>query len=134
MDDNIKKEIKEEIAEIKEDVKEEVKDVKEIIEEIVSEKELIEESEDKETEEKLLRIRNIAVCIAMILFIISLFHGVAHHEIIRGIGYIFGAGAYFTELLMMTDCFKAKLDHKELFMAYCFFPMYLIFAITYILE
>lgn len=127
MDDNIKKEITEEIKEVEEDVKE-------VVEEIVTEKELIEESEHKETEEKLLVIRNIAVCIAMILFVVSLFHGVAHHEIVRGIGYIFGAGAYFTELLMMTDCFRAKLDHKELFMAYCFFPMYLIFAITYILE
>lgn len=34
----------------------------------------------------------------------------------------------------MTDCFRRKLDHAELFMAYCFGPLYILMGLSYILK
>ena len=108
-------------------------DIKEIIEEAILEHELIEESEHKSAEHIFLWVRNIAVLAAVILFVLSLLlHGCSH--VLRGCGYILGAIAYIAELFMMTDCFSKKVPHKELFMAYCFGPLYILLGLAYFLE
>ncbi len=84
----------------------------------------------KNVESTFLKIRNITVAIAAILWIIS-FKESSYEHLLRGMGYIFGALAYLSELIMMTDGFK-KFDHKELFMAYCFFPIYILMAMSYL--
>ena len=108
-------------------------DLKEIVEEAILEHELIDESEHKSAEHVFLWIRNITVLAAVILFVLSLFlHGASHG--LRGCGYILGAVAYVAELFMMTDCFSKKVRHKELFMAYCFGPLYILLGLAYFLE
>ena len=53
--------------------------------------------------------------------------------LLKGIAYFFGAAAYFCEIVLLTDCFTAKVPHKELFMAYCFGPMYILLGLSYLL-
>ena len=45
-----------------------------------------------------------------------------------------GAAAYVFECLLLTDCFKTKVPHKEMFMVYCLGPLYLIMGLGYILK
>ena len=47
-------------------------------------------------------------------------------------GYLFGAIAYICEIMVLTDCFKVKIPHNELFMPYCFGPLYLIMGVGYL--
>lgn len=77
----------------------------------------------------MLRLRNVLVVFAVILFLLS-FTGKGAP--LRAIGYIFGALAYVCEILVLTDCFKVKIPHNELFMPYCFGPLYLIMGIGYL--
>ena len=78
-------------------------------------------------------LRNLCVIIAAILFVLSLLiHSV--HEDLRGVGYLFGAGAYFCELLMLTKGFREPLPRREAFMANCFGPLYVLMGIAYLLE
>ena len=48
--------------------------------------------------------------------------------------YFLGAGAYFAEILVLTDGFRQKVPRKELFMAYCFGPLYILLGLSYLLE
>ena len=48
--------------------------------------------------------------------------------------YFLGAGAYFAEILVLTDGFRRKVPQKELFMAYCFGPLYILLGLSYLLE
>ena len=84
----------------------------------------------KNLETTFLKVRNITVVFASIFWLVS-FKESPHEHLLRGIGYIFGAIAYLSELIMMTDGLK-KFDHKELFMAYCFFPVYILKAMSYL--
>ena len=77
-------------------------------------------------------LRNIAVGAALVLFIASLLHA-PMEALLKGIAYFFGAAAYFCEIVLLTDCFTAKVPHKELFMAYCFGPMYILLGLSYLL-
>ena len=45
-----------------------------------------------------------------------------------------GCDLYFCEIVLLTDCFTAKVPHKELFMAYCFGPLYILLGLSYLLE
>ena len=81
----------------------------------------------------MLIIRNLLVGAAAILFILSFFFGDIYH-ILKGAGYFCGTGAYVFECLLLTDCFKTKVPHKELFMVYCLGPLYLIMGLGYILK
>ena len=45
-----------------------------------------------------------------------------------------GAGAYVAEILILTDGFRRKVPQKELFMAYCFGPLYILLGLSYLLE
>ena len=76
--------------------------------------------------------QNIAVGAALVLFIASLLHA-PMEALLKGIAYFFGAAAYFCEIVLLTDCFTAKVPHKELFMAYCFGPMYILLGLSYLL-
>lgn len=80
----------------------------------------------------LLILRNIFVGTAVIFFLLSFFfHG--SYNILKAIGYFCGAGAYIFECLAVTDCFQTKVPHTEMFMVYCFGPLYILMGLGYIL-
>ena len=107
-------------------------ELKEIVEDGILEKDLIEESTHKKLDEFLLIIRNMAVLAAVILFIVSLIiHETGH--LLKGIAYFCGAGAYVAELFILTECFTKKMPHGEMFMVYCFGPLYILLGLSYLL-
>lgn len=77
--------------------------------------------------------RNLLVAVAAVLFIASFFIDNIYH-ILKAVGYFCGAGAYVFELLLLTDCFKIKVPHHEMFMVYCLGPLYLLMGLNYILH
>lgn len=79
-----------------------------------------------------LRIRNVMVVLAVILFLLSL--GSSRYPVLRAVGYLLGAIAYVCEIFVLTDCFKVKIPHNELFMPYCFGPLYLIMGVGYLMD
>lgn len=79
----------------------------------------------------MLLFRNIFVGMAAVLFLCSLFFPAAKHTL-KAIAYFLGAIAYLFECLLVTDCFHKKVPHEELFMIYCFGPLYLLLGISYI--
>lgn len=88
-------------------------------------------------EEHLLFIRNICVAVAAALFLLAMVpHLFEHHVkyILRGVAYVFGAGAYASEMLMLTDNFKHMHPFREMFMPYAFGVLYVLMAISYFLE
>ncbi len=80
----------------------------------------------------MLVLRNLLVTAAVLLFLLSLFLHNASHTL-KAIAYFCGAGAYCFECLLLTDCFQAKVPHQEMFMIYCFGPLYLLLGVSYIL-
>ena len=76
-------------------------------------------------------LRNIFVALAALLFTISFFVGDAYN-IFKAIAYFCGTGAYLFECLAVTDCFQTKVPHTEMFMVYCFGPLYLLMGFSYI--
>ncbi len=90
-------------------------------------------------EKRCLLVRNIFVIIAAALFIISILpidpiRSV--HNIISGVAYFFGAGAYVLELVEMSDEeHRAHPHHKHrIFMPNIFGVLYIILGIVHILE
>lgn len=81
----------------------------------------------------MLLARNLLVGIAAALFISSFFFGDIYH-ILKAIAYFCGAAAYVFECLLLTDCFKTKVEHQEMFMVYCFGPLYILMGLGYILK
>ncbi len=81
----------------------------------------------------MLLIRNCLVSIAVILFILSFFLD-DYYNILKAIGYFCGAVAYIFECLLLTDCFKTKVPHTEMFMVYCLGPLYILLGLGYILK
>ncbi len=81
----------------------------------------------------MLLARNLLVAIAAVLFISSFFFEEIYN-VLKAIAYFCGAGAYVFELLLLTDCFKTKVPHKEMFMVYCLGPLYLLMGLNYILH
>ena len=79
----------------------------------------------------LLYLRNLFIGVAAILFICSFFMDSVYHKL-KAIAYFCGAVAYFIELLLLTDCFKKKVHHKEMFMVYCLGPLYILMGLYYI--
>ncbi len=79
----------------------------------------------------LLVLRNFFVAVAVVLFALSFFIP-QYYSILKSIGYFFGAGAYLFECLAVTDCFQTKIPHTEMFMVYCFGPLYLLMGFGYI--
>ncbi len=80
----------------------------------------------------MLIIRNILVSVSVILFLITFFiHG--ESNVIKAVAYFAGAGAYLLECLAITDFFRKKVENKEMFMIYCFGPLYVLMGIDYII-
>ena len=78
----------------------------------------------------MLFLRNFFVVIAVLLFLIEfLLHG--GHDTLKAVAYFIGAVAYVFECLAATDCFKTKVSSNELFMVYCFGPLYILMRIDY---
>ncbi len=81
----------------------------------------------------LLVLRNVFVAAAAVLFLLSfIWHGA--YATLKAIGYFCGAVAYLFECLAVTDCFQTKVPHTEMFMVYCFGPLYLLMGLNYILH
>lgn len=115
-----------------EDVLHEVEDVLHDVVEGLSEHDFIDHSRHKKLEHTVLLIRNIAVGCAVVLFVISLFH-LPFGSLLKGIAYFLGAAAYFCEICLLTDCFTTRVEHHEMFMAYCFGPLYILLGLSYLL-
>lgn len=97
----------------------------------LSEEEIIAHSHHKRLEHIVLWLRNIAVGLAVVLFLASLIH-LPHAAPLKGIAYFLGAAAYFAEFVLLTDCFTTRVPHQEMFMAYCFGPMYILLGLSYL--
>lgn len=80
----------------------------------------------------LLILRNIFVVLAAVFFITSFFFPTVSN-ILKAVGYFCGAAAYIFECLAVTDCFQTKVPHTEMFMVYCFGPLYIVMGLGYIL-
>ena len=80
----------------------------------------------------LLVLRNLFTAMAVLFFLGSLFPHDAHN-IFKAIGYFAGAAAYVFECFAVTDCFQTKVPHTEMFMVYCFGPLYILMGLSYIL-
>ena len=98
----------------------------------LSEEELISHSEHKRLEHGVLLFRNIAVGLAVLLFLISMSH-LSFGHILKAIAYFLGATAYFSEFILLTDCFTKRIPHQEMFMAYCFGPLYILLGLSYLM-
>ena len=107
--------------------------IHEVYETIAEEEELLSHSVHQKLDHWLLRLRNAAVLLAAVLFLISLFH-VPGKYVLKAIAYFLGAAAYFSEIFLLTDCFRTKVPHQEMFMAYCFGPMYILLGLSYLLH
>lgn len=85
-------------------------------------------AEEARREHVLLVARNLAAGAAAALFLAS-FALADIHKLLRAIAYFCGAGAYVAEILILTDGFRRKVPQKELFMAYCFGPLYILLGL-----
>ena len=77
------------------------------------------------------------MAVAAVLFLLAMVpHLFEHHVkyILRGVGLRVGAGAYMSEMLMLTDNFKHMHPFREMFMPYAFGVLYVLMAISYFLE
>lgn len=79
----------------------------------------------------LLVLRNLFVAVAVLFFLASFFSHSARN-ILKAVGYFSGAVAYVFECLAVTDCFQTKVPHTEMFMVYCFGPLYILMGFGYI--
>ena len=89
------------------------------------------------SEQRLLLARNICVAVAAALFLAAMVpHAFSHHMkyIARGVAYIFGSGAYLSEMLIITDNFHHVHPFREMFMPYAFGVLYVMMSISYFLE
>ena len=102
------------------------------IEELFDDEEFIEHSKSHILSEIIVWGRNLAVLVAVILFLISIFN----HELtkLRAIAYFFGAACYFLEIVEMTEYFRHTPPIKEMFMVYCFGPLYILMGISYLFH
>ncbi len=99
---------------------------------MLDEEELISHSRHPELERLFLTLRNIAAGLAVLMFTFSLLTDLPIYTKLKAIGYFFGAAAYLFEMALLTDCFTEEMDHKEMFMAYCFGPLYVLMGISYL--
>lgn len=78
-------------------------------------------------------LRNLFAVAATVLFLISIFSGHPSGTL-KFVAYLCGAGAYVCEYLHLTKDFHEKIPHDELFMVYCFAPLYLLLGLSYLLH
>lgn len=99
---------------------------------LLDEDELISHSRHPQLERFFLTLRNIAAALAVFVFLLSLLTDLPIYTKLKAVGYFFGAAAYLFEMALLTDCFTEEVDHKEMFMAYCFGPLYVLMGISYL--
>ena len=99
---------------------------------MLDEDELISHSRHPQLERFFLTLRNIAAALAVFVFLLSLLTDLPIYTKLKAVGYFFGAAAYLFEMALLTDCFTEEVDHKEMFMAYCFGPLYVLMGISYL--
>ncbi len=109
------------------------KKLKKALKATIPDRDVLTHEEHPKLDYAMLLVRNNLVGAAAVLFIISFFVD-EHYHIFKGVGYFCGAAAYVFECLLLTDCFKTKVPHKEMFMVYCLGPLYLIMGLGYILK
>lgn len=111
---------------------ESIENVENEIEELFDDDEFIDNSHFHAIAEFVVWGRNVAVLIALILFLITIFN----HDLtkLRAAAYMCGAVAYFFETVEMTEYFKHRPPLKEMFMVYCFGPLYIIMGISYLVH
>ena len=117
------------------EVEEVIHHAEEVIHDVIeglSEEEVISHSVHKTAEHIALLIRNIAVGVAVALFLLSLCPFTFRYTL-KAIAYFLGAAAYCAEFVILTDCFTTQVPHREMFMAYCFGPMYILLGLSYLL-
>lgn len=108
-----------------------IEEIKHAVDYTIPEKEEIEHLRHPKVGYILIFLRNILCLAAVVLFVIALFlHD--SHNVFKSIGYFSGAAAYIFEFLAATDCFKTKVPHTEMFMIYCFGPLYILMGFGYI--
>ena len=78
-------------------------------------------------------LRNIFTLLAAILFLISILIQHQNHAL-KVLAYFLGMLAYFSEYLHLTKFFREKIPHEDLFMIYCFAPIYLLMGISYMFH
>ena len=99
---------------------------------LLDEEEIISHSRHPQLERLFLTLRNIAAALAVFVFLLSLLTDLPIYTKLKAVGYFFGAAAYLFEMALLTDCFTEEVDHKEMFMAYCFGPLYVLMGISYL--
>ena len=105
--------------------------MQDFLENFILEEDVLAESQNVRRDRLFLWFRNLFVLGALILFLVSLF-SIPHPHMVRGIAYFFGAAAYFSEILLVTGGFRKRLPSAEMFMAYCFGPLYVLLGLTYL--
>lgn len=88
------------------------------------------------TQHTFLTVRNIFVVIAGGLFILSMLHiePIYHYwNILKFVAYILGAGAYGSEIIVLTDGWRKNPGLKEMFMPYMFGVLYVLLGFSYLL-
>ena len=53
---------------------------------------------------------------------------------LKAAAYFLGALAYLGEIVILTDWFSQRVPQREMFMAYCFGPLYLLLGVSYLLD
>ncbi len=110
-----------------------LKEIKKTVDKTIPDKKELTHEDHPKLDYIMLVLRNLLVAVAAVLFILSFFFDDIYH-ILKGVAYFCGAVAYVFECLLLTDCFKTKVEHQEMFMVYCFGPLYLLMGLGYFLK
>ncbi len=110
-----------------------IKKIKRTVDATIPDKKELTHEDHPKLDYIMLVARNLLVTAAAILFVLSFFLDQHYHNL-KAVAYFCGAGAYLFECLLLTDCFKTKVPHQEMFMVYCLGPLYLLMGLNYILK
>lgn len=78
-------------------------------------------------------LRNGFTVAATVMFMISILFD-HRSPVLKFAAYLAGMVAYFCEFGFLTKGFHQKVPHDEMFMVYCFAPLYLLLGISYLLH
>ena len=80
-----------------------------------------------------LLLRNLFVLAATVLFLVSILFDHSNATL-KFVAYLLGMAAYCCEFLHLTKGFHERIPHDEMFMVYCFAPLYLLLGVSYLLH
>jgi len=79
------------------------------------------------------KVKTVFVIVTTLIFAYLLLSpAVEHTHLLRGVAYFFGAGAYISELCILTEGFKKHQSFHDMLMPYAFGIMYLAIGIDYL--